>query len=77
MQTATQATEQGQQISKAVKSVKALRKPAVLDKTGLSNTQLYRLIQKGDFPSSYKLSERVAVWNEAEVDAWLAAKFAA
>ncbi|MBS0355355.1 MAG: AlpA family phage regulatory protein [Proteobacteria bacterium] len=54
---------------------RALRVRQVLEKTGLSRTHLYRLQQQGDFPPSVKLSERVAVWDEAAVDDWLAAKF--
>lgn len=55
---------------------KALRLPAVAAKTGLSRTHIHRLKKQGKFPPSYKLSERVSVWDEAAVDAWLADKFA-
>ncbi len=55
---------------------KALRQTQVIEKIGVSKTHLYRLIQKGDFPKSHKLSERVSVWNECEIDEWLAEKFA-
>lgn len=54
---------------------RALRAAKVLEKTGISRTHLYRLIQLGDFPQPSKLSERVSVWNEADVDSWLADKF--
>lgn len=54
---------------------KALRFPKVADKTGLSKTHLYRLVQAGKFPKPHKLSERVSVWDEAEIDDWLTAKF--
>jgi prophage regulatory protein len=54
---------------------KALRFPKVAEKTGLSKTHLYRLIQAGKFPKPHKLSERVSAWDEAAVDNWLAAKF--
>ncbi len=53
---------------------RALRASKVLEKTGISRTHLYRLIQQGDFPPSYKLSERVSVWDEAAIDSWLADK---
>ena len=56
-------------------SRKALRLSAVAEKTGLSKTHIYRLIRQGEFPSSHNLSERVSVWDEAEIDAWLTAKF--
>lgn len=54
---------------------RALRATKVIEKTGLSKTHLYRLIQQGKFPAPHKLSERVSVWDEAAIDAWLAAKF--
>lgn len=54
---------------------KALRLPAVAEKTGLSKTHIYRLIQQDKFPRSCHLSERVSVWDEAAIDAWLATKF--
>jgi len=53
----------------------ALRMPRVVQKTGLSRAHIYKLIKIQRFPSPYKLSERVSVWNEAEVSAWLTAKF--
>lgn len=62
-------------ISNSIKTRKALRLPAVVTKTGLSKTHIYRLISKGEFPQSHKISERVAVFDEAAIDAWLAEKF--
>lgn len=55
---------------------RALRAGKVLEKTGLSKTHLYRLIQRGDFPAGTSLSERVKVWDEAIIDEWLTEKFA-
>lgn len=54
---------------------KAIRASAVLEKTGMSKTHLYRLVQAGKFPKPIKLSERVSAWDEAAVDAWLGEKF--
>lgn len=54
--------------------IRAMRLPDVMSKTGLSRTHTYRLVKQGDFPAPHKLSERVSVWNEAEIDAWLAEK---
>lgn len=53
---------------------KALRLSSVLCKVGISRTQIYRLINQGKFPRQFHLSERIAVWDEAEIDAWLASK---
>jgi prophage regulatory protein len=54
---------------------KALRLPAVIAKTGISRSHIFRLMQRGSFPKSCQLSERVSVWDEAAIDAWLAEKF--
>lgn len=36
---------------------------------------LMNTLQQGDHPKSIQLSERVFVWNETDIDAWLEAKF--
>lgn len=54
---------------------RAIRFGKVMDKTGLSKTHLYRLIQRGDFPAPVSLSERVRVFDESAVDEWLTEKF--
>jgi prophage regulatory protein len=56
-------------------SHRALRAARVLEKTGISRTHLYRLIQQGEFPPPSKLSERVSVWDESAIDNWLDTKF--
>ena len=55
---------------------KALRVPAILAKTGLSRSSLYRLIKQKKFPKLHKFSERISAGDEAEIDDWLAEKFA-
>ena len=54
---------------------RALRVEGVIERTGLSKTHLYRLIQAEKFPRPVKLSERVSVWDAALVDQWLSSKF--
>jgi len=54
---------------------RALREPAVCETCGLSKSQLWRLINRGDFPKPTKLSERVNAWDSRKIDAWLAEKF--
>lgn len=51
-----------------------LRRPEMLAKTGLSRTAQYLLEKAGDFPQHFLLSPRCAVWDEAEVDAWIEAR---
>jgi prophage regulatory protein len=58
-------------------SFRALRLPQVIDKTGISRSQLYRMVKAGTFPKSHHLTDTgcVSAWNEAEIDAWLESKF--
>lgn len=48
-----------------------LRIKAVLDRTGLTRSTLYRKIQNGTFPKQVRLSARCAGWHESAVNAWL------
>ena len=48
-----------------------IRIKAVLAKTGLSRSALYRKINSGQFPRQIKISERSAGWRESAVLAWL------
>lgn len=56
---------------------RTIRRPEVLAKTGLSKTSIYNLECAGDFPAHFMLTPRCAVWDEAEVDAWLESRRAA
>jgi prophage regulatory protein len=47
-----------------------LRLPAVLDRTGLSRSTLYRKMQKGSFPKNVQISTRCAGWRESAITAW-------
>ncbi len=49
-----------------------LRLPAVRARTGLSRSQIYLLIQRGQFPAQIPLGPNSAGWLESEVDAWIA-----
>jgi len=55
-------------------SVRMLRLPEVVNRTALSRSQIYRLIELGTFPRQIQLGERAAGWVEEEVDAWLRAR---
>lgn len=48
-----------------------LRLPAVLDRTGLSRSTLYRKIQEGTFPRQIALGARSAGWRESAVAEWM------
>lgn len=48
---------------------------AVIHRTSLSRTSIYRLMARAQFPSQVPLGGRVA-WIESEVEAWLDARIA-
>lgn len=48
-----------------------IRINAVLERTGLSRSTLYRKINGGQFPKQIRISERCAGWRESEINAWM------
>ena len=48
-----------------------LRLPAVLARTGLTRSTLYRKIEQGKFPRQIKISERCAGWRQSAIEEWL------
>jgi prophage regulatory protein len=48
-----------------------LRLNAVLDRTGLSRSTLYRKMQDGTFPKNIQISARCAGWRESAIEAWI------
>ena len=48
-----------------------LRKPAVMNRTGLANSTLYYLISRGVFPSPVKLGARSVAWKQSEIEQWI------
>jgi prophage regulatory protein len=48
-----------------------LRIKAVLARTGLSRSTLYRKIRDGTFPRQVHISTRCAGWRESAISAWL------
>jgi prophage regulatory protein len=53
-------------------SYNIIRKPAVQQKTGLSDTTIWRLERAGKFPARLQITEAGSVgWVEGEVDRWV------
>lgn len=48
-----------------------LRLRAVLDRTGLSRSTLYRKMQNGTFPRNVQISLRCTGWRESAIESWL------
>jgi prophage regulatory protein len=52
-----------------------LRLPAVLQRTGLSRSMLYELLDRGDFPRPIKLTGgRINCWSDQEIAEWIDAR---
>lgn len=52
-------------------SIRMLRLPDVMQKTGFSRSQIYRMISSGIFPRQIQLGDRVSAWIEEEIEQWL------
>jgi prophage regulatory protein len=48
-----------------------LRIKAVLERTGLSRSAMYRKMRDGSFPKNIAISKRAAGWRESSIDAWI------
>ncbi len=48
-----------------------LRLNAVLDRTGLSRSTLYRKVQTGTFPAQVRIATRCTGWRESAVNVWM------
>lgn len=56
--------------------MKFLRLPEVKSAVGMSRSQIYRLIQMGEFPKPVKIGARVSVWPDTVVKEWQEGKLA-
>ena len=54
-----------------MKKERLVRKPIVLDVTGLTNSTLYYFIKEGSFPPPVKLGKRTVAWKESEINEWI------
>lgn len=50
---------------------RVLRIRAVLERTGLSRSTLYRRVDQGSFPTQVRISERCVGWRESAIEAWM------
>jgi prophage regulatory protein len=51
-----------------------LRWPEVQDRVGYCRTNIYYLIQSGDFPPSIKLGSRAVGWLESDIEDWISSR---
>jgi prophage regulatory protein len=55
--------------------ISLLRLPAVMARTGLSKSHIWRLAKRGDFPPPIHLG-RAAAWPSNQVEEWITAAIA-
>lgn len=49
-----------------------IRRREVLDRLGISHSELYRRIQKGSAPRPIKIGPQRVAWRSTEIDAYIA-----
>ena len=58
-------------------SMRLLRLPQVIHRTGLKKTTLYQLQKDGAFPMRIQITSNSVGWVEEEINAWIAGRVAA
>ena len=56
---------------------RTIRRDQLREMTPLSDSTIYEMEQRGEFPRPFALSPRCIVWDLADVEAWLLARRAA
>jgi prophage regulatory protein len=54
-----------------VTNKKLIRIESVINKTGLAKSTVWAWVKENRMPAPIKLSARVTVWNESELDEWI------
>ncbi len=53
-----------------------LRLPQVKAHTGLSRSELYRRMDRDEFPRPIKIGQRASAWSSLEIENWIAERIA-
>lgn len=54
-----------------------IRLPEVMAKTGIKKSTVWDFVKKEKFPKPIKISARITVWREIEIDQYIASKIRA
>ena len=54
-----------------------LRLPAVLARTGVSRSTIYKMVSIGSFPAPVRIGMRAVAWVEQDIEKWLAGRILA
>ena len=64
-------------IFKKVSDMNLLRINDVVKKTSIGKSTIWAWVKDEKFPKPIKLSERISVWKESNIDAWIERKISA
>jgi prophage regulatory protein len=56
------------------KPKRLIRRPVVIDRTGLQTSQIYDLIGEKRFPAPVPIGARAVAWVESEIEQWIDAR---
>jgi len=51
---------------------RVVRMSSLIQRVGLSRASIYRLMDQGVFPKSFKIGNSAIGWDETDIDAWIA-----
>ena len=54
-----------------IQKKKLLRLPEVISRTGYKRSNIYQLMNLGDFPKSVQLEPRAVAWLSSEINQWI------
>ena len=74
---ARDSSPQAEQRPQAAAPPRLLRFPAVLARTGLSRSTVWRLERRGAFPRHRRISPNAVAWLEQDIDEWIRSKVGA
>ncbi len=52
-------------------TVRIIRMPELMNKTGCARSTIYAFISRGEFPRPIPLGARAVGWKECEIDEWI------
>ena len=58
-------------VPRPTSTIRLVRKPEVLRRTGLASSTLYAHIAQGRFPKPVKIGARAVAWRSDEIQAWI------
>ena len=67
---------ENEQVVTPYNPISLLRIPEVIQRTGLSRSTIYRMVDRGEFPRPVPLTSRTVAWSSSEIDRWIQERLA-